>query len=166
MKLNIEELKLILLKNSLPEIEKTLNNFDLNSFDKFGNNILHYYVKNDKSVQISAEYIIQLFIRFGIDINAKQLKSPMRTPLQLAVINKSKHVFDVLLNNGAEVNLQDEDGNVALFQAVIGYRGDDGYFIQTLISNGANIDVLNNYGVTPKSLSFTIANYDAKEFFI
>jgi hypothetical protein len=69
------------------------------------------------------------------------------------------------LVKNADVNAKDEDGNVALFHAVMWYRGDDGYFIETLISKGAHVDVVNNYGVSPKKLSDTIANYDSKKFF-
>jgi uncharacterized protein len=165
MKIEIEELKLVLLDKSLGEIEAALRDFDISSFDKYGNNILHYYVKNYESVQIPVESIIQLFIDFGINISATQSKSPKRTALQLAVMDKSRIVFDVLLKKGADVNVKDGDGNVALSDAVFVYRGDDGYFIEALISNGARVDVKNNYGVSPKGLSDTIANYNSKMFF-
>lgn len=165
MKLNIEELKHILLNRSLFEIEKALNNFDLTSFDKHGNNILHYYVKSDASQHAVSKDIIQLFINYGINIDAKQLKSPKRTALELAVRIKSKEVFNILLDRGADVDIPDEGGNVALFHAVMGYRGDDGYFIEKLISVGANVNIANNYQVTPKGLSEIIANYDSKKFF-
>ncbi len=46
------------------------------------------------------------------------------------------------------------------------YRDNDGYFIETLISKGTRVDIANNYGVTPKGLSDTIANYDSKKFFV
>jgi len=167
MNLNIEELKLILLNGSLTDIKVALNSFDMASFDKNGSNILHYYVRSHKSVQMHAEIIIQLFMDFGIDVNAKQLKIRKRTALQLAVLMQSRVIFNTLLKIGADVNIQDRNGNVALFDAMFVYsRGDDGYFIKTLISNGANVDVMNNYGVSPKGLSETIANYDTKKFFL
>jgi ankyrin repeat protein len=165
MKLKIEALKLVLLNNSTIEIQKALTNFDINAFDKHGNNILHYYVKTNMSRQIQAESIIQLFIDSGINIDAQQQKSPKRTALELAVVTKSKNVFNILIEKGTNPNITDEDGNVALFHAVMGYRGDDGYFIETLIAKGAIVDISNNYGVSPKSLSETVANYDSKKFF-
>jgi ankyrin repeat protein len=163
--MDIEEFKSILLNGSLNEIEAALNDFNLASFDKYGNNILHYYVKSHESVQIPVETMIQLFIGFGIDINANQSKKPERTVLQIAVIMQSKEVFNILLNKNADVNIKDWYGNSALSDAVFGYRGDDGYFIEALISNGADVDAMNNYGVTPKSLAETIANYDTRKFF-
>lgn len=165
MKLNIDEVKSILLNKSLSEIAILLKDFDFNTFDKQGNNILHYYVKSESSKQTCSKSIIQLLIDFGIDINAKQSRSPKRTALEFAVLAKSKEAFDVLLANETDVNVADEDGNVALFYAIMGYRGDDGYFIETLISKGAQIDIVNNYGISPKKLSETIANYDSQKFF-
>ncbi|HZY38821.1 MAG TPA: ankyrin repeat domain-containing protein [Mucilaginibacter sp.] len=165
MKLNIDELKLILINKSLIEIKAALGNFDVACFDKNGNNILHYYLKGDQSLQTHATSVIQLFIDLGIDINAKALKMPKKTALHIAVLMKSRPIFDVLLKNGVDVNVKDGNGNTALSDAVYVYRGDDGYFIETLISNGAQVDVMNNYGVSPKGLAETIANYDTRKFF-
>ncbi|MCO5946244.1 ankyrin repeat domain-containing protein [Mucilaginibacter flavidus] len=162
--MQIDELKLILLHKSFGEIEAVLRDFDLASTDKFGNNIFHYYVGNYGAVQTPLEKIIQLFIDFGISISANQSKMPKRTALHIAVIKKSKDVFDILLKMGADVNIRDGYGNVPLFDAVFGYRG-DGYFIETLISKGASVDIMNDYDVSPKSLAETIANYDTRKFF-
>ena len=41
----------------------------------------------------------------------------------------------------------------------------DGFFIEHLLKNGANPDIENNNGVSPKSLARTIANYDVRRFF-
>lgn len=38
-------------------------------------------------------------------------------------------------------------------------------FIEHLLKNGANPDIENNNGVSPKSLARTIANYDVRRFF-
>ena len=165
MKLNIDELKLTLLNTSFGEIEAALRNFDIASFDRNGDNILHYYAVAYKSVQAPVENMIQLFIDFGININATQSKMAKRSALHLAVLKKSKDIFDVLLRKGADVNVQDGNGNVPLFNAVFVYSGDDGYFIETLISNGARVDIINNHGVSPKILAERIANYDTRKFF-
>ena len=164
--MNIDDLKLILLNKPLSEIETALDDFSIASFDNYGNNILHYYVKNYESIKLPAESIIQLSINRGIDINARQSKKDKRTALQLAVMKKAKQIFDILISNGADVNIQDGNGNVALSDAVFWYRNDDGHFIETLIAKGARVDIENNYGVTPKRLSDTIANYDSKKFFV
>ena len=163
--MNIDELKLILLNGSFSEIEAALRDFDISSFDRNGNNILHYYVGSYETVKMPVEDMIQLFLDFGININATQLKMAKRTALHLAVLKKSKDVFDILLKKGADVNVQDGNGNPPLFNAVFVYDDDDGYFIETLIANGALVDLMNNYGVSPKGLAETIANYNPKKFF-
>ena len=40
-----------------------------------------------------------------------------------------------------------------------------GTFYEHLLKNGANPDIENNNGVSPKSLARTIANYDVRRFF-
>jgi ankyrin repeat protein len=117
MELDIDEVKLIILNNSLREIKEALNHFHIASFDQNGNNILHYFIKSDKSLGVNAENIVQLFVDAGIDINAKQAKMPKRTALQLVVLKRLRAVFDLLLREGVDVNLKDGDGNSALFHA-------------------------------------------------
>ncbi len=36
--------------------------------------------------------------------------------------------------------------------------------IELLLDKGADLDSLNNYGVSPRSLTGTIANYDLKKY--
>lgn len=38
-------------------------------------------------------------------------------------------------------------------------------FLSNTFENGANPDIENNNGVSPKSLARTIANYDVRRFF-
>jgi len=165
MSINIEELKLILLYKSSGEIEAALRDFDIASFDSNGSNILHYYVNNHEIIPLPVENTVRLFLDFGININAKQSRVSKRTALHLAVLMKSKAIFDLLLANGADVNAKDRNGNMPLSDAVFCYRGDDGYFIESLIANGADVDIMNNYDVSPKLLAETIANYDTRKFF-
>jgi hypothetical protein len=155
--MDIDDLKLVLLNSDLSALEAALIDFDITSFDKYGNNILHYFVKSHESVKIPAESIIQLLIDCGVDVNTRQSKMPKRTALHFAVITKAKHVFDVLINKGADVNIQDGDGNVALFNALM--RDNDGYSLETLFSKGARGDIAHNWGVTPM-LTISIRNIE------
>ena len=163
--MDIDQSKLVLLNGSLDEVKSALKAFEINSFDKHGSNILHYYVKNNEAIKLPAEDIIQLFIDFGININLNQSKNLKKAALHFAVLCNARNIFDILLKKGADVNIKDANGNTALSDAVFTYRGDDGYFIETLIASGADVDLINNYGVSPKSLAETIANYDTKKFF-
>lgn len=59
--------------------------------------------------------------------------------------------------------MQNANGNTPLWEAVMQYKGDG--FLSNTFENGANPDIENNNGVSPKSLARTIANYDVRRFF-
>ena len=127
---------------------QTLIDYDIKSKDKYGSNLLHYYIMNYDSIVHPAGVIISEFIKKGLDINDKRKDG--RTALYLSVQYQLKGIFELL--------------NTPLWEAVMRYRG-DGFFIEQLLKNGANPDIKNNYGVSPKSLARTIANYDVRRFF-
>lgn len=161
----IEEIKIKLLNNTFAEFQKNLNEYNINEFDKFGNNILHYFIKNESVIKIKIEELLPELINRGFDINVPSPKGQHRTPLYLAVSCKSKTVFEALINSGANINAVDVNGNSPLSQAIMNYKGDDGFFIEKLISDGADINLKNKYGHSPISLANTIVNYDIKFFF-
>jgi len=51
---------------SRPEIENVVENID--DYDKFGNNILHYYLKTKEAKKISTKKILNALINRGIDM--------------------------------------------------------------------------------------------------
>ena len=124
----IEDMKLELLSDDSNRFIQALIDYDINSKDKYGSNLLHYYIMNYKSIVHPAGVIIPEFVKKGLDINEKR-----------------------------------KDGRTALYLSVQ-YKG-DGFFIEHLLKNGANPDIENNNGVSPKSLARTIANYDVRRFF-
>lgn len=147
--------------------ESILNHFaiidyDIKSKDKYGSNLLHYYIMNYDSIVHPAGVIISEFIKKGLDINDKRKDG--RTALYLSVQCQLQDIFEILLNSNADLDIQNVNGNTPLWEAVMRYRG-DGFFIEQLLKNGANPDIKNNYGVSPKSLARTIANYDVRRFF-
>lgn len=158
---NIEEVKIQLINNSSIDYD-LMNDFDVNSFDKHGNNILHYYVKNSDSININSQDLIKMFLDKGIDINSLQNKSPKSSALHLAVKLKKRNIVELLLASNAKVDIIDEDGNTPLWQAVMGYKNDDPFYIEFLKSKGADKNIENVHGVSPLSLSGVIANYDSK----
>jgi len=55
----------------------------------------------------------------------------------------------------------DQHGNSPLWRAVFAYRGSSSAII-ALKAAGADLDLPNTSGVSPRSLAATIANYDVK----
>ena len=158
----IEDMKLELLSDDSNRFIQALIDYDINSKDKYGSNLLHYYIMNYKSIVHPAGVIIPEFVKKGLDINEKRKDG--RTALYLSVQYQLKGIFELLLNHNADIDMQNANGNTPLWEAVMQYKG-DGFFIEHLLKNGANPDIENNNGVSPKLLARTIVNYDVRRFF-
>lgn len=159
----IEELKLELLNSNWDNFINALIDYDVNSKDKYGSNLLHYYIMNYKVIVHPANMIISELIKKGLDINEKRKDG--RSALYLSVQYQLKDVFELLLNIGIDLDAQNINGNTPLCEAVMQYRGDS-FFIEELLKRGANPNVRNKYKVSPKSLANTIANTDVRKFFV
>jgi uncharacterized protein len=163
--------------NTFEEFTNFLDSFDVNKFDNYGNTILHYYLKSlmhksnlenykiTKPYWLSSELIIREIVKKGIDINSHSTKGAlMHTPLNLAILLRSKEIFDLLIELGANVNIKIGNGTV-LFTAIMNYDGIDGYFIEKLINSGADINIKNDYGISPFTLAKGISNKDVGKYF-
>jgi len=62
---------------------------------------------------------------------------------------------------GAFIDPQDVHGNTPLWRAVFNFREAPETII-ALVSGGADVNVPNHSGITPRVLAETIANYGAK----
>ncbi len=80
--------------------------------------------------------VAQILIRRGgADVN-ETFKDGM-TPLMFASYNSNPNVTQALINNGADVNMQDHKGRTALDYAKSSESKGSGKMIQILIDNGA-----------------------------
>lgn len=129
----IEELKLELLNSNWDHFINALIDYDVNSKDKYGSNLLHYYIMNYKVIVHPANMIISELIKKGLDINEKRKDG--RSALYLSVQYQLKDVFELLLNIGIDLDAQNINGNTPLSEAVMQYRG-DGFFIEQLLKRG------------------------------
>ena len=66
----IEDMKLELLSDNSNKFMQTLIDYDIKSKDKYGSNLLHYYIMNYDSIVHPAGVIISEFIKKGLDINS------------------------------------------------------------------------------------------------
>jgi hypothetical protein len=166
----IEDLKKILLLSDFTELKKALYEYDICEHDKFGNNILHYYLLHTKDISLDFKDIINELLGRGISINSKQSTGQyQRSCLQIAVILNIRDIFDFLINRGADVNSTDVNGNSILSSAIFNYLKDRinyGYYIKVLLDNGANPFQKNNYGISAYSLVYNLAHdNDVNKYF-
>ena len=152
--------------DTIEKLQTFLDNYDIKGFDKFGNNILHYYLKNEEAFKLEWDKIIPEILKRGLDIDEKQSTGQFgRSPLHMSVFFKRKEITEYLINSGADVNSTDANGNSILSTAVYWYQGQDGFFIELLINRGADVHLENNYEISAISLARSISNYDVAKYF-
>lgn len=80
--------------------------------------------------------------------------------------NDSRHAktAQALLLAGAQVDARDRFGKTPLSVALFNVRNRDGEVIRVLLASGADPDLENNHGISPRRLAETVANYDLKRF--
>lgn len=110
-------MKLELLSDDSNRFIQALIDYDINSKDKYGSNLLHYYIMNYKSIVHPAGVIIPEFVKKGLDINEKRKDG--RTALYLSVQYQLKGIFELLLNHNADIDMQNANGNTPLWEAVM-----------------------------------------------
>lgn len=86
------------------------------------------------------------------------------TALHVAAQEYAIDVMHELVSAGADVNAQSVHGNGPLWVAVFNSQG-RGEAIELLLNNGADPDMLNRAGRSPRQLAETIANHDVAQFF-
>src|SRR5437660_172287 len=96
--------------------------------------------------------------------NPNSVDHPGWSALHFAAQDNDADMVRTLMRYGASHSLRDAHGNTALARAVFSYRG-EAECISVLLEAGADPDEANDHGVSPRSLAFTIANYDARKFF-
>ncbi|KAJ2931455.1 hypothetical protein H1R20_g5590, partial [Candolleomyces eurysporus] len=99
---------------------------------------------------------VELILRWSKDCVSLQ-DTEGRTALHLAVLHSFESLIKILLEHGADVNSQDEEGNTPLLIACgsrVSYSKDDSIrslplqIVQILLQNGADPSVKNRYGQT------------------
>nr|XP_042911627.1 putative ankyrin repeat protein RF_0381 [Parasteatoda tepidariorum] len=98
---------------------------------------------NDRTPLFSAgsKKAFELLIAKGADINAKS--SEGYTPLHSALMNRKDEVVELLIKKGAKIEAKDYFGRTPLFYAR------NTRVCESLIANGADVNVISNGGYTP-----------------
>jgi ankyrin repeat protein/WD40 repeat protein len=120
---------------------------DINHMPTSGWNALLSTVDGSSSLNEGLRVAIaQRLLAQGANINSQTTRG--KSVLNLAVTNDFKLLFDLFIRSGANVNLTDEKGRTALFEAVfdVNARAD---VISTLIAQGADVNLANADGWSP-----------------
>jgi len=136
-------------------------------------NIVEYLLKNSANVHIEDGHgnialkcaidefeidkeIVSLLIKYGSNIN-DQAGDFQETPLMIATEKYHHDIVDVLLKDGANINLKNIDGQTALHIAV---DNKDYKIINLLLNNNANHNIKDNKGNSPlKNIFLKKGNY-------
>ena len=165
----IEEIKIVLLNSSEEDFLKELKNYDIFEYDKYGNDIVHYFINNYNDINVRFDKMMEVLLKKGLNIDTKQKTGNFqRSYLQLSVMNNIRNIFDFLIKNSADVNSIDKNGNTVLFNAVMNYFKDKEnytYYIEKLLIEGAAPKLKNNNGISAVKLANEIDNSDVKKFF-
>lgn len=132
---------------TLRSVERKIKNgADVNAKDDYGYTPLMEASWNSKNSDI-----IDVFIKHGADVEARDDSGGM-TPLMFgARWNKNPDVINVLIKHGADVNAQDKNGMTPLMHAAVKINTclfPNVYTIDILIKHGANVRDRDNKGDT------------------
>ncbi|MGW7067122.1 ankyrin repeat domain-containing protein [Streptomyces sp. NPDC054855] len=119
--------------------------------DRLGRTAAHYAVVDGNAARLRA------LLAGGADPEA--VDACGWTPLHFAAQAQDPAAAEVLLAAGASVDAVDRQGNTPLWKAVFNSRG-EGATIRVLVEAGADPDLVNVHGVSPRSLADRIASYD------
>jgi len=87
------------------------------------------------------------------------------TPLHFAAQGQQALVASRLLAAGAPVDAQDRFGKTPLHVALFNARNDAVDVVRVLLAAGADPELKNDSGISPRALAEQVTNYDLMRFF-
>ena len=118
---------------------------DVNFTNNAEENLIHQVIKtNPMKPQLSISYL-ELLINEGLDVNAPNIVG--KTPLITAIEFNKPDYLDILLQNGANPNEIDQDGNSAFFYAVA-HKQDLNLYLKLRDFGSPDFEIINKDGVS------------------
>ncbi|WP_237662912.1 ankyrin repeat domain-containing protein [Sutcliffiella horikoshii] len=143
-----EIMKAILLEDTVLLVKMLEAGHDVNFQDDDGRTPLMQAVI-DQHIEMAT-----LLIQYGAHVNMQDYLGETAA-LHFAAQNNSAEITEVLLKNGAEIDLEDINGNTPLSDAIFYFRGDE-KVIQQLLKHEADRERKNKHDVSPLELARSI----------
>lgn len=147
-----------LIKGDIQKI-KSLSSKVLNSqSNKTGLSLFHYFIINSNQFTFTIDYaqVVDAFMKAGVNINSQSGKDHGHySALHFAVdYPENFELTKLLVEVGIDINLRDEYGNTAFWNACHKYKGlaDQRKIIEYLFDSGASVLDTNNSGVSVETL--------------
>lgn len=118
---------------------------DLNYKNNYDATFLHSVIKNGRIKPEKSLSYVQFLIEEGLDVNAKDIVG--KTPLIEAIEFNKPAYLDLLLQNGADPNHQDQSGESAFFWTIV-HKADLKSYLKLREYASPEFDQLNKEGVT------------------
>ena len=103
--------------------------------------------------------MVQLLLNFGANVNAQTDWG--FSALHLAVSFKDHELRDLLIDQNIQIDLQDIDKRLALYNAIAVNDLDS---VQLLVNRGSNCSNMDAQKVTPLTLAVSVGNYEMIDF--
>ena len=130
---------------------------DINARDRDGGTVLHQAVVNND------ESLVKMLLEYGALPDTKRKDG--KTPLHFAAAYKFPNMINLLVKGGASLDIGDANGNTPLSDAVYWSHGDL-RAAKSLVDAGADPDQQNKFGISPRGLASSVANYDMSGLFV
>ncbi len=155
--MNIQELTKLIYENGISELKKHQDNgvdFSIVDSHSKGNLLISYstYGYNEHYTQSE---MVEFLLESGIDVNYQPNgRDNGKSALHKAAANGHFELLSALVENGANVEIKDKNGNTPLWNCVMMCRGNETQIeiIKYLISKGGALETKNNHGISPKDI--------------
>jgi|SRR6476620_10772763 len=126
--------------------------------DRAGRSALHYAALDGDLDEVAR------LIADGFDVGLPDKAG--FTPLHFAAQGRHAGVAEALLAAGAPVDPQDRFGKTPLLVGLLRVRDDESErAVVVLLAAGADPDLENHYGISPRGHAESVTNYDLMRFF-
>ncbi len=146
----------ILIAGDLKKLKESTRILLNSKSKKTGLSLFHYYIIHSKDMDFQREELVDIFLKGGVNINEQSNKEhEFYSALHFAIDYPADFkLTKVLVGYGIDMNLKDEYGNTAFWNACHNFRGANEQIkiIEYLFDNGASTQKVNNVGLSVKDL--------------